>query len=315
MKNVIIGIDLGGTNLRIGAVTPDNEMKNPSVIKSFYIANAHNPVIKLCEIIEKYRVSNGIEEIEAISIGVPSSVSNDKENVICKTNIRNSAGEVVFLNRNIAAEMREYFEVPVYVNNDVNNILQYDVAVNHLENQKIVVGIYIGTGVGSSVIIDGKPLEGKDGAELDLGHIPYYKGNDPCSCGKKGCCECYASGWRLQQIREQYYPNTEIQDMFTLHREEQPLKDFVDACAHVYAVMATIFNPDSLVVGGGVMEMMDFPRKAFEQAVNEKVGTDVMGYGFRYIYSEEYVGKGVIGAAVFARNRLKEECQRARMIS
>lgn len=79
--------------------------------------------------------------------------------------------------------------------------------------------------------------------------------------------------------------------------------------------MATIFNPDSLVVGGGVMEMMDFPRKAFEQAVNEKVGTDVMGYGFRYIYSEEYVGKGVIGAAVFARNRLKEECQRARMIS
>ena len=43
--------------------------------------------------------------------------------------------------------MREYFEVPVYVNNDVNNILQYDVAVNHLESQKIVVGIYIGTGV------------------------------------------------------------------------------------------------------------------------------------------------------------------------
>lgn len=43
MKNVIIGIDLGGTNLRIGAVTPDNEMKNPSVIKSFYIANAEPP--------------------------------------------------------------------------------------------------------------------------------------------------------------------------------------------------------------------------------------------------------------------------------
>ena len=76
MKNVIIGIDLGGTNLRIGAVTPDNEMKNPSVIKSFYIANAHNPVIKLCEIIEKYRVSKRNRRDRAISIGVPSSVSN-----------------------------------------------------------------------------------------------------------------------------------------------------------------------------------------------------------------------------------------------
>ena len=143
MNNVMIGIDLGGTNLRIGAVTPDNEMKDPSVIKSFYIANAHNPVKKLCEIIEKYRVSNGIENIDAVSIGVPSSVSNDKETVICTTNIRNSAGVVVFHNRNIAAEIREYFEVPVYVNNDVNNLLQYDVAVNHLEKDKIVVGSII----------------------------------------------------------------------------------------------------------------------------------------------------------------------------
>ena len=103
-----------------------------------------------------------------------------------------------------------------------------------------------------------------------------------------------------------------IQDMFTLHRDEEPLREFVDACAHVYAVMATIFNPDSLVVGGGVMEMKDFPREVFERAVNEKVGTDVMGYGFRYVYSEEYVGKGVIGAAVFARNKIQEECQRER---
>ena len=80
------------------------------------------------------------------------------------------------------------------------------------------------------MIIDGKPLEGKDGAELDLGHIPYHKGNDPCSCGKRGCCECYASGWRLQQIREQYYPDTEIQDMFTLHRDDEPLKEQVCGC-------------------------------------------------------------------------------------
>ena len=72
MNNVMIGIDLGGTNLRIWAVTPDNEMKNPYVIKSFYIANAHSPVKKLCEIIEKYRVSNGIEDIDCLLYTSPS---------------------------------------------------------------------------------------------------------------------------------------------------------------------------------------------------------------------------------------------------
>ncbi len=307
MENVIIGIDLGGTNLRIGAVGPDNRMKVPSVIGSSVIADAKHPVKELCRIIDEYMKQNGIREIEAISIGVPSSVANDKETVICTTNIRNSAGEVVFSNENIASGIREYFHRPVYVNNDVNNILLYDVAANHLEQKKIVIGIYIGTGVGASVMIDGKALEGKDGAELDLGHIPFFRGDRPCSCGKNGCCECYASGWRLQEIRAQYYPDTEIQDIFTLHGGEKPLKEFVEACAHVYAVMATIFNPDTIIVGGGVMEMKDFPRADFEKAVNASVGTDVMAYGFDYVYSEESVGKGVIGAAIFARKREKEK--------
>ena len=68
--------------------------------------------------------------------------------------------------------------------------------------------------------------------------------------------------------------------------------------------MATIFNPDTIIVGGGVPEMADFPRKDFERAVNQNTGKDVMAYGFDYLYSKEDVGKGVIGAAVFARMRL-----------
>ena len=306
MESVIIGIDLGGTRLRIGAVTSDNKMNAPCVIESSVVANAENPVGKLCEIIKNYMEENQIQRIEAISIGVPSSVENDKETVICTTNIRNQAGEVVFQHTNLAEGIREQLDIPVFVNNDVNNIMLYDIAVNHLEMQKVVVGIYIGTGVGASVVIDGRLLEGKNGAELDLGHIPYFNGDVKCSCGKQGCCECYASGWRLQQIREEFYPDTEIKDMFTRHREDRPLKDFIKACAHVYAIMATIFNPDTLIVGGGVPEMADFPREEFEREVNENTGKDVMSYGFDYLYSQDYIGKGVIGAAIFARKRLKE---------
>ena len=306
MERVIIGIDLGGTNLRIGAVTPDNQLTAPSVIKSTVIADAERPVAKICEIIGDYIRENGIGAVEAISIGVPSSVENDKETVICTTNIRNKKGEAVFCRANIAAEIREHFQVPVFINNDVNNILLYDIAANRLENQKMVVGIYIGTGVGAAVMADGRPLEGKNGAELDIGHIPYFGGDIPCSCGKKGCCECYASGWRLQRIREEYYPDTPIGELFSRHGQEQPLKDFIQACAHIYAVMATIFNPDTLIGGGGVPEMEGFPREEFERAVNESTGRDVMSYGFDYMYSREFVGKGVIGAAVFARRRLGE---------
>lgn len=306
MEKVIIGIDLGGTNLRIGGVTPGNEMLAPSVISSTLIANADQPVQALCGVIQDYIKANRFPMVEAVSIGVPSSVARDKETVICTTNIRNRQGRPVFDHTNIALELRNRLGVPVFVNNDVNNILLYDVAANHLEGQQMVVGIYIGTGVGAAVLAGGRLLEGKDGAELDLGHIPFFRGEALCSCGKRGCCECYASGWRLQEIRREYYPDTEIQDLFTRHSGEPPLRRFVEDCAYIYAIMTTIFNPDSLIAGGGVMEMKDFPRSDFERLVNEKTGIDVMSYGFRYVYSESYVGKGVIGAAVFARRRMME---------
>lgn len=106
MESVIIGIDLGGTNLRIGAVTPDNRMLAPRVMKSSIVADAKNPIGKICEIITGYIEQNQLENVEAISIGVPSSVENDKETVICTTNIRNRAGEVVFSHTNMAKDVR-----------------------------------------------------------------------------------------------------------------------------------------------------------------------------------------------------------------
>lgn len=301
MERTVIGIDLGGTNLRIGAVNESGKILFFNKIKSSRIALAEHPLQELIHVIDEFMKVNKVTDVQAISIGVPSSVANDHKTVICTTNIRNKSGKPVFQNQNIADDISGYYHLPVYINNDTNNILLYDVMSNRLNPQGIIIGIYIGTGVGAAVLLNGEMLNGKDGAALDLGHIPYYHGTVPCSCGKKGCCECYASGWRLEKIREEYFPDTKIGDLFIKHRSEPVMKEFVSACAHVFAVMATIFNPDVMVAGGGVIEMPGFPKKEFENAVNEATGKDVMSYGFRYVYSEETDGKGVTGAALFAR--------------
>lgn len=185
MENIIIGIDLGGTNLRIGAVNKKNNLIKPLVLKSECIASSPSPISTLCKLIEEYLYDTNITQIDAISIGVPSSVENDNATVICTTNIRNQSGEAVFSHINIAENIKNYFHVPVFVNNDVNNLMLYDTITHHLEDKKVLVGIYIGTGVGASVIINGEFLKGKNGAALDLGHIPYYGKKNPCNCGKK----------------------------------------------------------------------------------------------------------------------------------
>ena len=304
MDGIIIGIDLGGTNLRIGAVQEDRRVRASRIIDSLVIARAEDPLEKLENVIRDFIRGNGIGKIDAVSIGVPSSVANDKETVICTTNLRNDRGEAVFQNVNMASWLRRRLQVPVFVNNDTKNILLYDVYANGLLQEDVVVGIYIGTVVGASVLIRGESLDGANGAALDMGHIPYYGGKERCSCGKWGCCECYASGWKLQKIRSEFYPDDEIGDLFLKHGEEKPLRELVRSCAHVFAVMATVFNPNTVIAGGGVIEMKGFPREEFERQVNRNTGLDVMSYGFRYVYSEPLAEKGVIGAAVFASQRL-----------
>lgn len=59
-----------------------------------------------------------------------------------------------------------------------------------------------------------------------------------------------------------------------------------------------------MIVGGGVPEMKDFPRDTFEKQVNLLTGKDVMSFGFDYVYSQPFSGKGIIGAAIFARSLL-----------
>ena len=81
---------------------------------------------------------------------------------VYKRQIRNRAGEVVFSHMNVAKDIKERFHVPVFINNDVNNILLYDIMANGLEEQKVVVGIYIGTGVGLSLIHISVPVKEKE---------------------------------------------------------------------------------------------------------------------------------------------------------
>ena len=106
MENIIIGIDLGGTNLRIGAVNTKNILVQPLILKSECIANSSSPIYTLCKIIDEYLHNTNTTHIDAISIGVPSSVENDNATVICTTNIRNQSGEAIFSHVNIAKNIK-----------------------------------------------------------------------------------------------------------------------------------------------------------------------------------------------------------------
>ena len=129
----------------------------------------------------------------------------------------------------------------------------------------IGIGIYIGTGVGNAIFINGKPLAGKDGAAGELGHIPMIGGKEQCGCGNLGCSECYASGWKLVQIKDKCFPETTMNELFVKHSNSHILREYVDAIACVACSEINILNPDSIIFGGGVINMKGFPKELLEE--------------------------------------------------
>ena len=213
MKNeYILGIDIGGTNFRIGLVNNkyeiiDFNMKSISELKKGDFIR--NLVKEINVYLYGYKGC-----IEAIGIGFPSIISKDKTYIYSTPNIKN-----------------------------------------------IVLGFYIGTGLGNVIYINDRILEGKHGVAGELGHIPTFKLDDLCSCGNKGCIEMIASGKALKNIMDKYYPNEQIDDIFLNHYNDEIIKEYISALSIPIATEINIFDPDYIIIAGGIPIMKNFPTK------------------------------------------------------
>jgi allose kinase len=189
--------------------------------------------------------------------------------------------------------------IKVYLERDTNFLFYKDVQAKNLPVKGIAVGIYVGTGVGNAIFVDGKPLLGKDGVVGEIGHIPFLGGEDICGCGNKGCAECYASGRHLSALRDQYFKETVMDDLFSEHRENSVLKDFVDKIACVVATVINILNPEYIILGGGVIGMKDFPKEYLEKCIRIHTRKPYPEQNLSIYYADDTVEDGVRGAIFY----------------
>ncbi|MBQ6322422.1 MAG: ROK family protein [Lachnospiraceae bacterium] len=298
---MILGIDMGGTNTRIGLVGDNMQLAGPcSIYASRELVCADDPADALWEMILDYLSGAGTqpEAVEKISVGVPSCVCSDLRTIFCAPNLIRSDGTLVFDHFNLADALEKRSKRPVLVNRDVNNLLCYDLEKHHL--QGITAACYIGTGVGAAVSIGGKILLGRDGLAMEIGHLSLLQGDRPCGCGKKGCIETEAAGSRFQQLCKEHYPGEAWEKIFQEHATDTIVREYVRSCAYLPAMLATIFNPSALVLGGGVVEADGFPKSFFEEAILDLAATTIRTKPPRFVYADHLPERGVIGAAMFA---------------
>ena len=182
-----IGIDLGGTNIAVGLVDENNKIVHSDSIPTLKERHWSEIIKDMASLSLKVLAESGhtLEEVKAVGIGCPGSIDKKNGMVVYSNNI-------VMDHVPMAEEIRKYIDLPVFLENDANAAALGEYAI-YGEGVESYVFMTLGTGVGGGIILNGKVWSGFNGAGAEIGHQSLVFNGKPCTCGRRGCLEAYAS--------------------------------------------------------------------------------------------------------------------------
>lgn len=310
MKKHCFGIDIGGTFIK-GAIIDNSgnvvvKDKIPTECKNGSSRVVEN-IKTLCErLLATANMKKA--DITAIGMGVPGMIDGDAGVVITSENLG-------FKNFDIARKTEEIMGLPVKISNDANVAALGEMKFGYGGTYRSIILLTLGTGVGGGIIIDGKIVEGNKGAGAELGHSVIEIGGEPCSCGRRGCLEAYASATAI--IRDtkramQAHPDSKLWQIGSLDAVNgKTAFDFSDTDAYAKEVvesyvkhlacgivnLANIFRPDAIILGGGVCAQGDSLINPLKEILDKEIYGGSLGPKVKLLVAKLGNDAGCLGAA------------------
>lgn len=309
-----IGIDLGGTNIVAAVVNDEYEMvgkaKNPTATPRS-ADEIFDDIAKVCkEAMAQAGVT--IKDIFSVGIGTPGTVN--KEGVI------EFANNLGFVNVPAKEMLIERLGIEnVYVDNDANCAALGEAQAGSGHGAKDFIAVTLGTGVGSGVIINGKIVAGVNNAGGECGHSVIVVDGEPCTCGRKGCWEAYASATALinqTKAAMEKYPDSVMHELVkanggkvdgrtafdAMRRGDIAGIKVVDAYVKYVACglinLVNIFQPETICIGGGICnegETLLRPLRRYIDSERYSVYSKIQS---KIVKAELGNDAGIIGAAL-----------------
>jgi glucokinase len=274
MKNFAIGVDLGGTKIMAGVInTQTGEVIGYAKKKTKKERGSDIIIQRIIETIEKAIciAQIPISEISSIGIGAAGQVNRESGILIAAPNLECFDVEL----KNI---LENHFNLPVYVGNDVEVATIGEMKFGSGVGFDNFVCIFVGTGVGSGIVQNGKILLGATGTAGEIGHIIVDSGGRPCQCGGNGCLEAYASRTAIEKkilgsIKKGHYSviSEYIKEDGSIRSrhikqaldegDEIVVNCITEASEYLSSGLATIINflnPQLIILGGGLIEAVDY---------------------------------------------------------
>lgn len=276
-----IGIDLGGTNIKVGIVNENYGIISRASVKTNLPRPAEGIVESICEAVQLALDGAKItlDKITSIGIGTPGAANRSSGIVIYSNNLG-------FKNVHLGEMLEKKLGKKVYIENDANAAAFGEYLAGGGKGYEDVVVITLGTGVGGGVIIDGKIYTGHNFYGAELGHTVIEYNGRSCTCGRKGCFEAYCSAtalitatkkameenkdsklWEIAGSLENVDGKTAFDGMRADDETAKAVvKEYIEYLGCGLTNMINIFQPQVLLIGGGVCKERDnliVPLKAF----------------------------------------------------
>lgn len=192
MKDVAIGIDIGGTFTKFGICDKDGKCYFEGSVSTTSVETAEEFVSNLAGVIKAQMSAFKDLQVKGIGIGAPNG-NYYKGTIEFAPNLR-WKGVVRLVDL-----FKQHFDVPVVLTNDANAAAIGEMVYGGAKGMKDFVVITLGTGLGSGIVANGELIYGHDGFAGELGHTTVFYNGRTCGCGRKGCLETYASATGIRR--------------------------------------------------------------------------------------------------------------------
>lgn len=308
-----IGVDLGGTHIGVGIVDMDAgillKKECPTLAYRPY-KEILNSIIELLKCVISESTVNQ-SEISAIGIGIPGI-----ETPAGESHAKNLFWHGVTLREDLLNE----FNLPVYIDNDAHAAALAELGFGSLMGCKNAIMLTLGTGVGGAMIVNGKIISGHNNAGGELGHVTFVHGGVPCSCGRLGCFERYASATALIRIGKEYadkYPESKLHTInnglenidakcvvdCARENDKAATKAFNDYCEYLSQGIISfinMLNPQIVCIGGGLSQAGDILFDKIREICNKNYFSP-LHKSTEYVPAQLKNDAGILGAAMVAK--------------
>ncbi|MGO8790721.1 MAG: ROK family protein [Terriglobia bacterium] len=323
-KEVIVGIDMGGTSLRALVVNAQNEILAIEKTPTNVAQKPEGLIRDLAAIVEDVVAAAGLRksQLRAVSIGAPGAVDPEPGVVYHAPNL---GWEAVPL----AAMLKQLLHVPVFAENDVNVGVAGEHALGAGQGAQELVGVFVGTGIGGGIISRGRLYLGMRGAAAEVGHMIVQVDGPLCGCGNHGCIEALASRTAMERdVREAIRTGQKScvlklmeergKDRMTssviqraLKRNDPVMRKVMKRAQYflgmALASVVNLLDPECVVMGGGIAERLGesfvgpIRKTAYENFLRRHDAERV-----KIVSGTLGDNAGPLGAVVLARKRLQK---------